>query len=381
MTQEINVLVADDDAAVLANCMKFFMRDLPLAKFASAHSPSECRSLIRTEKYNVILLDISFDNSPVTGLALLPEIREFQPTAKIFMLSSRDDEKTVLQAMNLGAADFISKSTNEFPNIAATVRSHIEGEAKNLIDLAEGKTIASGLGIAFSSTLMASVFAKVAVARRNRIIPVLITGETGAGKDVLAKAISQGDGGRPAITLDCGAIPEALAESEFFGHMRGSFTGADSNKIGSVIWLEINQLEKAFVLPIRMTLQKNRPVSKIINLKRPLFYLYAAGNFPVDKFSGQPARLDHKIIGQRGFYSDATGDHHAFYYDESLGIFAILAVELIGRETDQGPNMASTVAFSGAIVMAAEGGKIVEKARITHEEMIPDDGKSTLGYG
>lgn len=99
------------------------------------------------------------------------------------------------------------------------------------------------------------------------------------------------------------------------------------------------------------------------------------------KDSSNLSELDHTIIGERGSYSDATGDHHAFFYDEKLELFAIPAVELVGRETNDGPMMATTVKFSGAIVMAVEDGKIVERGRISHQDMMPAECRDLLSNG
>jgi two-component system response regulator AtoC len=232
MEQQFNILVADDDGDVLASCMKLFMRDMPFARVSYVQSLSECLECVQREQFNVILLDITFANTARTGLTVLPEIKTAQPNAKIFMMSGVDDELTVLQSMELGAVDFISKRHNEVPNIAKLVKSYIEGETKRHADVEEGKRIAANMGAVFSSRLMEEVFARIAIARRHKSTPVLITGETGVGKDVVATAIALGPSDKPPVTIDCGAIPETLAESEFFGHTRGSFTGADSNKIG-----------------------------------------------------------------------------------------------------------------------------------------------------
>ena len=226
------VLIADDDPFLVSACQEIIARQFPGAQIDCTEDPDDCLRLARANQYSVVLLDISFGPADNEGLSLLPEITRLQRFAKIFMFTGFDDRQTILQCHALGATDFISKNDGDLETIASVLRGHVESEAKQESDASEGQRIAAAIGAVFSSQAMTEVFTRVAYAQRHRNIPVLITGETGVGKDVVAMAIAAGKSPRLPITVDCGAIPETLAESELFGHVRGAFTGADEDKSG-----------------------------------------------------------------------------------------------------------------------------------------------------
>lgn len=94
------------------------MRNIPEAKIYSAATPALCRQMIATQRFQFILLDISFCPNDASGLALLPEIRKAQPDSKITMLSTHDDQITMMNCMQAGANDFISKRDIDVPHIA-----------------------------------------------------------------------------------------------------------------------------------------------------------------------------------------------------------------------------------------------------------------------
>ena len=130
----------------------------------------------------------------------------------------------MLRCIQLGATDFISKRTTSAEGIANIIRGYLAGEAKRLTNEELGRQIADQNGILLTSKAMVEAFTNVAIARRNPESPVLITGETGVGKDVIASAIGYHTKSKPFVAVDCGAISENLAESEFFGHVKGSFS-------------------------------------------------------------------------------------------------------------------------------------------------------------
>lgn len=231
MTKHYNILIADDDSDVIGNCIEMEMHDVPEAHVHYAKTAQETLNQVRSLTFDLIFLDIYFYPGHAQGLELISEIQALSPESKIIMLSGADDQHTVMHSINAGAVDFFSKKDQPIPEIAAVIRNFIKSDAGDNDDYAAGIAIAQQSGAIFTSPQMAEVFAKVALARRNPDLPVLITGETGVGKEVIARAINFGTG-RPKIDVDCAAIPEALFESEFFGHKRGGFTGADRDKLG-----------------------------------------------------------------------------------------------------------------------------------------------------
>ena len=232
MDNEFNILIADDDSTVYSASIKPFVRDLPQAKIYSADTPEKCRRYMEERAFQFILLDISFGPNDTSGLKLLPELRQAQPHSKIFMLSTHDDQLTMLKCMQAGATDFISKRDINLAHIAKVIRGYIESEGQTQRDETTGLTLAERVNARFVSTSMKRAFAMAALAQRSPSTPVLITGETGVGKDVIARAITSTGTNRPVVSVDCGAIPESLADSELFGHERGSFTGADRATTG-----------------------------------------------------------------------------------------------------------------------------------------------------
>ena len=182
---------------------------------------------------SAILLDI---NMPVMGgFEALKTIRQHRPDLPVLMLTSEDDLATAVSAIKNGAHDFIVKPTEP---------AHLEIALQNAIrlaalsqELARLKREKEG-ALCFADLIghQAGLKESVAYARKAAasVVPVLIMGETGVGKELFARAIhgeSKRVGG-PFIAINCGAIPENLVESTLFGHEKGSFTGATQRSIG-----------------------------------------------------------------------------------------------------------------------------------------------------
>lgn len=232
MSGACNILIADDDADVWAVSLRRHLQDLPNLRIEKALTPEQCRLAITREHYEIVLVDISFSANDHSGLTLIHNIQQCQPETKIFMVSNHDDDATMVRSLKAGALDFISKRHTDSRGLSNILRSYFIGKKKRESDAATGLQIAHDLGAVAESQGMLDVFTKVAIARQNPSTPVLITGETGCGKEVVARALSSAHKSRPFVAVDCGAIPETLAESEFFGHVRGAFTGADTLKRG-----------------------------------------------------------------------------------------------------------------------------------------------------
>jgi len=277
-----NILIADDDSSVYSASIKPFVRDLPEAKIFSAATPTLCRQMIASHKFQFILLDISFGPNDLSGLALLPELRRTQPDSKIIMLSTHDDHVTMMKCMEAGANDFISKRDIEMSHIANIIRGYIESQGQENQDVAKGLRLAKMVGANFVSNSMRQVFARAALAQRNNSTTVLITGETGVGKDVVANAIAAVDVKRTFISVDCGAISESVAESELFGHERGSFTGAERTTLGK----------------FRAAQGGDLFLDEIGNLKRSVQekLLRAIQNKEVTPVGGKAVKVDTRII-------------------------------------------------------------------------------------
>lgn len=187
--------------------------------------------LVREESFDVVVTDIRME--PVDGLQLLAAVKENAPDAGVIMMTAYASTDTAVQALRKGAADYLIKpfQTDELLHAIDNV---IERQRLRLENTQLKRELARPVGemIAASPTMqeIARIVSRVALADTT----VLITGASGTGKEVVARALhsqsSRRDG--PFVAVSCAALPETLLESELFGHERGAFTGADRRKLG-----------------------------------------------------------------------------------------------------------------------------------------------------
>jgi len=232
MTQ--TVLIVDDDPTqrrlLEATVTRFGYRSL------QAEGGKQALELLNgpeSAAISLVLLDLVMPE--VDGLAVLSEIKPSRPALPIIVLTAQGGIDTVVGAMRAGADDFIVKPASperlQVSMQNALKITALSGEISRLTRVRDGHMTFDDL-IA-GSPAMQQVFrlAKRAAASQ---IPILIDGESGVGKEMIARAI-QGESeraGKPFVTVNCGAIPENLVESILFGHEKGSFTGANDKHIG-----------------------------------------------------------------------------------------------------------------------------------------------------
>jgi DNA-binding NtrC family response regulator len=174
---------------------------------------------VQRERPDVILLDLSMPR--MTGLAALPEIKRVDPEVPVIICTAHADLATAVRAMKLGAYDYLTKPF-DVDLLALTVGRAVErGQLRSRIDELKRQGPDSSLAERMGGSAESS-------------FTVLVQGETGTGKELVARAIHQQSPRRPApfVAVDCGAIPETLVESELFGHERGAFTGAQAKRAG-----------------------------------------------------------------------------------------------------------------------------------------------------
>lgn len=230
-SSDISVLVIDDDPAVLELVMSV-LDPLDLEALGTT-DPEKGMEIVRRRRPRAVLLDLAMPK--ISGLELLDKIAEADPSTDVIVISGNDDPEVAAETIKRGAADYLSKPLSvqrlreRLQDVVAEHRrrqkaSHLDRE---LIDAFSFE------GIVGRSPLMLEVFENI-----RRIGPhfqrALIIGDTGTGKELVARAlhrrspVSQG----PFVPCNCSAIVETLFESELFGHVKGSFTGATSDKIG-----------------------------------------------------------------------------------------------------------------------------------------------------
>jgi DNA-binding NtrC family response regulator len=188
---------------------------------------------VTTEKPELVLLDLKLGKED--GLEVLTQLKAMDPLLPVVMLSGDGELRAAVRATQLGAFDFLEKPIDH-EEIVVVVRRALETKElqREVADLrrqlGEGGSLTSQMG---SSPQMRRVIDQVRTVSDSNLT-VLIEGETGTGKELVAQAIHRESSRRqkPFIALDCGAIPGQLLESELFGHERGAFTGAHRRKAG-----------------------------------------------------------------------------------------------------------------------------------------------------
>ena len=226
----VKILVVDDEPdirAVLSDC-------LAAAGFetSQAGDGDEAVAAVQAERPAVILLDVLMPRRG--GMDALSELKRIAPDVPVIMCTAYMDVPTAVRAMQLGAYDYLTKPFDPALLLLTVKRALERQELLARIDelrsQGEGISLAERMG---GSRPIESVIQQVAqVARSN--FTVLIQGETGTGKELVARAIHNQSPRRdqPFVAVDCGAIPETLVESELFGYEKGAFTGAVRRKDG-----------------------------------------------------------------------------------------------------------------------------------------------------
>lgn len=225
------ILIADDSQdllTILATCLKHEGCSVKTTTIPSGLIP-----LIEQESPDLVLLDVRFDG--VSGLDLLAEIKKKDPKLSIIMMTGQGTTQTAIEAMRLGAYDYVLKPFKLEELIALVKRAIDAGRLmkESVSYQAPEKGSPEGVCIVGKSPEMLEIYKTIGkVAESNAT--VLIRGESGTGKELVARAIYQNSSrkNKPFLAVNCAAIPDTLLESELFGHEKGAFTGALHNRVG-----------------------------------------------------------------------------------------------------------------------------------------------------
>ncbi len=222
------ILVVDDERSIQESLTMI----LEYEKFTveCASSGSEALEKLQSNGYAVVLLDVKMPG--MDGLETLDKIRQLNPDLPVVMISGHGTIETAVEATKRGAFDFLQKPLDR-DKVLVTIRNSIERTLlvknyKQIKETLEGRDTIIG-----KSKVMMDILALI-----ERVAPtdsrVLITGDNGTGKELVAKAIHRFSRRvrKPLIEVNCAAIPTELIESELFGHEKGSFTGATTQRIG-----------------------------------------------------------------------------------------------------------------------------------------------------
>jgi len=225
------MLVVDDEESLAEFLRLLFEKEDYDVR--TANSVEEARTLLAERVFDLILCDILMPDG--NGLELLKEIKEKRPTTAVIMMTAYASNKSAIEAMKLGAYNYISKpfDVEELKVVAAGALEKTGLEEENVYLRNELERKYQFSNIIGRSPSMQQIFKLVERIART-MSTVLIAGESGTGKELIARAIHY-SGPRSRhhfLSINCGAMPENLLESELFGHERGAFTGAVREKKG-----------------------------------------------------------------------------------------------------------------------------------------------------
>jgi DNA-binding NtrC family response regulator len=251
-----HVLIVDDDLALLQALPEFLRMRLVGLTVDTADSGAAALDRITARDYDAIVTDIKIPG--MDGLELLAEIRTHRPDTPTLMITAYGEHELVVQALRAGAYDFIQKPIDRDYFVASLRRAMdkrelsrrvkgqqlaVEGHLNELEAIVEERTrelresnkvIESPLRFLRSPNGQMQKIVEQIKQVADSPLTVLVEGETGTGKELVARAIHQLSSRRekPFVAVDCGAIPDTLIESELFGYEKGAFTGAHQRKEG-----------------------------------------------------------------------------------------------------------------------------------------------------
>ena len=231
------ILIIEDDIAFCKLLEKFLIKKA--YDVTIAFSASEAREAVKNESFDLILTDLRLPDSD--GIGLMSEFKNSHPHIPVILMTGYSDVNTAVKAIKNGAADYISKPFNPDEVLLVITNALQAPKAEEeQSEIPEKKKKASKKPVSTENEFVRgiSVASKKLLDHIQLVSPtdmsVLIIGESGTGKEIIAKSIHQQSRRKDNnfIAVDCGAIPKELAASEFFGHLKGSFTGAINDKKG-----------------------------------------------------------------------------------------------------------------------------------------------------
>ncbi|MBP1636415.1 MAG: Response regulator containing CheY-like receiver, AAA-type ATPase, and DNA-binding domain [Acidobacteria bacterium] len=222
------ILIVDDDRETCS-----FMAELlekPGREIETAYDPASAVAQVRAGGFDLVISDINL-NADQSGLDILRVFREQNPGGQVLLISGFGTLETAIDAVRAGAFDYISKpfDIGEVKDTVERALAQSEAGAERPAPLPDVRPP----GLIGRTAPMLAVYKQIAHAA-DSAAPVLVAGESGTGKELVARAVHAYGrrAGRPFVPVNCGAITETLLESELFGHARGSFTGAVSERKG-----------------------------------------------------------------------------------------------------------------------------------------------------
>jgi two-component system response regulator HydG len=231
--KKATVLIVDDDPDVLT-AVKLLLKT-ETQEIITEKNPENLNWLLQRNQVDLVLLDMNFNSAINTGnegIYWLRKIKEWKPNVCVIMITAYGDIDLAVRSLKEGANDFVVKPWHN-EKLIETIKDLLDKkEGTSKTSKPSGKSSA-GISILGESEVMEDIFHKV-----NKIAPtdanILILGENGTGKDLMAKAIHERSlrADKPFIKVDVGALTDSLFESELFGHKKGAYTDAREDRMG-----------------------------------------------------------------------------------------------------------------------------------------------------
>ncbi|MBL0883171.1 MAG: sigma-54-dependent Fis family transcriptional regulator [Chitinophagaceae bacterium] len=230
--KQSRILVVDDDTDVLT-AVRLLLRT-EVKEVTIEKNPEQIPSLLARNAYDLVLLDMNFNASINTGnegMYWLKRVKEIQPATAVIMITAYGDIDLAVRSLKKGAADFVVKPWHN-EKLLLTLETVIAGKGKKAAAVS-GQMSNIKTKLIGKSEVMLEIFYKI-----SKIAPtdanILILGENGTGKDLIAAAIHEESPRKagPYVKVDVGALTESLFESELFGHKKGAFTDARDDRTG-----------------------------------------------------------------------------------------------------------------------------------------------------
>lgn len=227
-----NILIVEDEAIIRMSLRKLLERhDFQVSE---AESVDEATGTYDLDMFGLIISDLRLPGAPGTDLIGLAKATPSK--TPVLIMTSYASLRSAVDAMRMGATDYIAKPFDHDEMIETVQRIIADKLKDHSIDQSQGKTLSQQGEMIGASSVMSELFRQI-----KKVAPtsasILVQGETGTGKELVARAIHSASqrASQPLICINCAAIPETLIESELFGHEKGAFTGAGSQRDGLVV--------------------------------------------------------------------------------------------------------------------------------------------------
>jgi len=293
--RQANILIIDDDADILTAARLLLKPEVK--SVVTDSNPENLRRLLTTNSFDLLLLDMNFNSALNTGnegLYWLQQIKNWSPSTAVIMVTAYGHIDLAVRALKEGAADFVIKPWHN-EKLLETIADALPRKDSKKQPVAKEVAIVTAPGIIGESSVMQDIFQKI-----KKIAPtdanVLILGENGTGKDLIAKSIHEQSlrAGKPFVKVDVGALTDSLFESELFGHKKGAFTDAregregrfEAAQGGTLFLDEIGNISLTQQAKLLTSLQ-NRVINRVgSNEAIPIdIRLICATNVPLNKLS------------------------------------------------------------------------------------------------